>query len=94
MFVVFLSQNANCEYSQQCTCRVWFFGFFFFPPLRVAITVMMMLMISISIAIGSIDLNDQCPEGDYFSKEKLNRNVETVLGRHRKATVHSVSSRH
>ena len=48
---------------------------------------MMMIMISISIAIGSIDFNDQCPEGDYFSKEKLSRNIETVSGRHRTVTV-------
>ena len=60
-----------------------------FLPLRVAITVMMMMMmmISTSVPIGSIDLNDQCPEGDYFSKEKLSRNIETVSGRHRTVTV-------
>ena len=29
-----------------------------------------------------------------FSKEKLNRNIETVFGRHRKVTMHNESSRH
>ena len=42
----------------------------------------MTMMISISIATGSIDFDDQCPEGDFFfSKGKLNRNIDTVLGR-------------
>ena len=55
----FLSQNANCECSQLYACRLLFL------PLKVAISVMMMVM-SFSLALGSIDLNAQCGEGDFF----------------------------
>ena len=56
---------------------------------------MMMMMVLISIATGFTDLNDlSLIEIFFFSKEKLNRNIETFLGGHRKVTVHSESSRH
>ena len=41
--------------------------------------IMMMMMISISIAIGSIDLNDQCPEGDYFFQRKTKKKRRNSL---------------
>ena len=83
MFIVFLCHNANCECSQYYTCLL-------FLPLRVAIAVMMMVMMimlmmiitmSFSLALGSIDLNAQGAEGFFFSKEKLNRNIEKSLGK-------------
>ena len=40
------------------------------PKKKMMMMMMMMMMMSISIVIGSIDLNDQCPEGDYFFKRK------------------------